>query len=71
LKVSIITVVFNGVSTINHCIESVLKQDFDSIEYIIIDGNSKDGTKEVVESYGGKIQKFLSEPDKGIYDEGH
>jgi glycosyltransferase involved in cell wall biosynthesis len=68
LKVSIITVVFNGVSTINHCIESVLKQDFDSIEYIIIDGNSKDGTKEVVESYGGKIQKFLSEPDKGIYD---
>lgn len=68
MKVSIITVVFNGVSTINHCIESVLKQDFDSIEYIIIDGNSKDGTQELIESYGSKIHQFLSEPDKGIYD---
>ena len=68
MKVSIITVVFNGVSTINHCIESVLKQDFDSIEYIIIDGNSKDGTQEVIASYGSKIHQFLSEPDKGIYD---
>jgi glycosyltransferase involved in cell wall biosynthesis len=68
LKVSIITVVFNGVSTIKHCIESVLNQDFDSIEYIIIDGNSNDGTRELIESYGSKIHKFLSEPDKGIYD---
>ncbi len=68
MKISIITVVFNGVSTIKHCIESVLSQDYDSIEYIIVDGNSTDGTKEIVESYGNKIGKFLSEPDKGIYD---
>lgn len=68
MKISIITVVFNGVATIKHCIESVLSQDYDSIEYIIVDGNSKDGTKELIESYGNKIHTFLSEPDKGIYD---
>ena len=68
MKISIITVVFNGVSTIKHCIESVLNQDYDSIEYIIVDGNSNDGTKEVIKSYGNKIDIFLSEPDKGIYD---
>lgn len=68
MKISIITVVFNGVATIKHCIESVLSQNFDSIEYIIIDGNSTDGTREVIESYGDKIDIFLSEPDKGIYD---
>jgi len=68
LKISIITVVFNGAATINHCIESVLGQDYDSIEYIMIDGNSTDGTKEIIESYGDRIHKYLSEPDKGIYD---
>lgn len=68
MKVSIITVVYNGAATIRHCIDSVLSQDFDSIEYIIIDGNSTDGTREVITSYGSKIDKFISEPDKGIYD---
>lgn len=59
---------YNGISTLKHCIESVLSQDYESVEYIIVDGNSKDGTKELIESYGSKIHKFLSEPDKGIYD---
>lgn len=68
MKISIITVVFNGVATIKHCIDSVLGQNFDSIEYIIIDGNSTDGTREVIDSYGNRIDVFLSEPDKGIYD---
>ncbi|MBE9463050.1 glycosyltransferase family 2 protein [Dyadobacter subterraneus] len=68
MKVSIITVVYNGAATIRHCIESVLSQNFDSIEYIIVDGNSTDGTKEIIASYGSKISKFISEPDKGIYD---
>ena len=68
MKISIITVVFNGVSTIKHCIESVLSQDYDSVEYIIVDGGSRDGTQEVVKSFGDRIAKFLSEPDKGIYD---
>jgi len=68
LKVSILTVVYNGAATIRHCIESVLGQDYPDIEYIIVDGNSKDGTQEIVQSYGDKIARFLSEPDAGIYD---
>ncbi|MCF0055707.1 glycosyltransferase family 2 protein [Dyadobacter sp. CY356] len=68
MKISIITVVYNGAATIRHCIESVLSQNFDSIEYIVVDGNSTDGTKDIVLSYGSKIDKFISEPDKGIYD---
>lgn len=68
MKVSILTVVYNGAATIRHCIESVLGQDYPDIEYIIVDGNSKDGTQEIVQSYGDKIARFLSEPDAGIYD---
>jgi len=68
LKVSIITVVYNGATTIRHCIDSVLSQAYHSIEYIIVDGNSTDGTQDIIKSYGSKIQIFLSEPDKGIYD---
>ena len=68
MKISIITVVYNGVQTIRQCIESVLGQDYPSIEYIIIDGNSTDGTQEVIRSYGKAVSKFVSEPDSGIYD---
>jgi glycosyltransferase involved in cell wall biosynthesis len=68
LKISILTVVYNGATTIRHCIESVLSQDYPDIEYIIVDGNSKDGTQEIIRSYGSKIASFISEPDAGIYD---
>jgi len=68
LKVSILTVVYNGAATIAHCIDSVLAQDYPNVEYIVVDGNSKDGTQEIVRSYGDKIARFLSEPDAGIYD---
>lgn len=68
MKVSIITVVYNGARTIGQCIESVLGQDFSDIEYIVIDGNSKDGTQEIVRSYGARVTRFISEPDGGIYD---
>ncbi|REA63112.1 glycosyltransferase [Dyadobacter luteus] len=68
MKVSIITVVFNGASTLNSCIDSVLAQNYDSIEYIIIDGKSKDQTVDIVKSYGNRIDKFISEADNGIYD---
>ena len=67
-KVSIITVSFNSINTITRTICSVIDQTYSNIEYIIIDGNSNDGTKEIIESFGNKIQKFISEPDKGIYD---
>lgn len=68
MKVSIITVVYNNVSTLRDTIESVLGQDYSDIEYIIIDGLSTDGTVELVQSYGTRIHKFVSEKDKGLYD---
>ncbi|QRQ99636.1 glycosyltransferase family 2 protein [Dyadobacter sandarakinus] len=68
MKVSIITVVYNGASTIRQCIDSVLMQDHPEVEYIIVDGNSTDGTQQIVVSYGDKITRFISEPDRGIYD---
>lgn len=68
MKISIITVVWNNKETIKDAIDSVLNQTYKDIEYIIIDGASTDGTVEVVQSYGNKITKFVSEPDNGLYD---
>jgi len=68
MKVSVITVCFNAASTIRDTIESVLSQDYPHIEYIIIDGASTDDTVEIVSSYRERISRFISEPDKGIYD---
>lgn len=68
MKLSIITVVWNNASTIKDAIDSVLEQTYENIEYIVIDGASKDGTVEIVQSYGEKIDKFISEPDRGLYD---
>ena len=68
LKISIITSVWNNKETIKDAIDSVLAQTYHNIEYIIVDGASTDGTVEVVKSYGGKIAKFISEKDNGLYD---
>lgn len=68
LKVSIITVVFNGEQHISSAIESVINQDYQNIEYIIIDGGSTDNTKNIISRYKNKIDKYVSEPDNGIYD---
>jgi glycosyltransferase involved in cell wall biosynthesis len=68
VKVSIITVVYNGSQTVKGCIESVLSQTYNNIEYIVIDGNSTDGTQQIIENFGLKIAVFKSEPDNGIYD---
>jgi glycosyltransferase len=68
MLVSIITICYNRASTISKSIESVLNQDYPNIEYIIIDGNSNDGTIEVIRSYSDKISCYISEPDKGMYD---
>jgi glycosyltransferase involved in cell wall biosynthesis len=68
IKVSIITVSYNSVSTIFDTINSVINQSYANIEYIIIDGASNDGTRDVINSFGPKIAKFISESDYGIYD---
>ncbi len=67
-KISIITVCYNSAVTIRDTIESVLTQDYLNIEYIIVDGASKDGTMDIVRQYGDKIDRVISEPDNGIYD---
>jgi len=68
MKITIITVVFNGAKYIRSAIQSVLSQDYDNIEYIVIDGGSTDGTVDIVKEYQDKISVFISEPDEGIYD---
>ena len=68
MKISIITVVYNNEKTINEAIESVLNQNYDDIEYIIIDGGSNDGTLDKISSYKDKLSYFISEKDNGLYD---
>lgn len=66
-KVSVITVVRNGVNTIEKTIKSVLGQTYKNIEYIVIDGASTDGTKQIIEKYLDDIAVYISEEDKGLY----
>jgi glycosyltransferase involved in cell wall biosynthesis len=68
MTVSIITVVYNRSATIERAIQSVLKQTYPHIEYIIIDGASKDDTMQIVNRYSNSITKIISEKDKGMYD---
>jgi len=66
--ISIITVVFNGAKNIEKTIKSVIGQSYQSIEYIIIDGGSTDGTLAIIDKYRQDISTLVSEPDDGIYD---
>ena len=66
--ISVITVSYNAVSTIEDTILSVINQTYTNIEYIIIDGGSADGTVGIIEKYVDRISYWVSEPDKGIYD---
>lgn len=68
MKVSIITSCYNREATIRGAIESVLKQDYTEIEYIIIDGASKDNSLNIIQEYKDKITKIVSEPDYGMYE---
>ena len=72
MKISIITVVYNNKDTIQDAIDSALSQEYDDLEYIIVDGASNDGTveaiKEAVKRYPERSIKFISEEDDGIYD---
>ena len=66
--ITIITVVLNDDKNIERTIRSVIDQKYDNIQYVIIDGDSKDNTKKIIERYKNKIDTFVSEKDKGIYD---
>ncbi len=68
LKVSIITISYNEVDHIEQTLLSVLNQDYDNIEYIVIDGGSTDGTVDIINKYKDRIAYFVSEKDKGIYN---
>lgn len=67
-KISIITITYNSEKTLEETIKSVISQDYDNLEYLIIDGKSTDGTLDIVEKYRNKISFVLSEPDRGISD---
>jgi glycosyltransferase involved in cell wall biosynthesis len=68
MKISIITVVLNSNSYIEDCINSVLNQTYGNIEYIVIDGGSRDGTLNIIDKYRENISILISEKDHGIYD---
>ncbi len=65
---SVITIVYNNVNDIERTMLSVLNQTYGHIEYIIIDGQSTDGTREIVKQYESHLAKLISEKDEGIYD---
>lgn len=66
--ISIVTVVYNNVSNIEETIQNISSLTYPKIEYIIIDGNSTDGTIDVIKKYTSKIDVFITEKDLGIYD---
>ena len=71
MKISIITICYNSASTIRDTFESILMQTYSEIEYVVIDGNSEDGTISLIQEYEAKFNgrmRWISEPDDGIYD---
>ena len=73
MKISLITACYNSATTIRSCIDSVLEQQGIDLEYIVIDGGSKDGTVDIIKEYSTRSAcstwfKYISEPDRGMYD---
>jgi len=68
MKISIITVVYNAEAFLKDCIESIIAQTYSNIEYIVVDGGSKDDTISIIKQYSGFITHFISEKDEGLYD---
>ncbi len=66
--ITIITVVLNAKETIERAIKSVISQNYENLEYIIIDGGSTDGTLDIINKYKDRLSYFISEKDNGIYD---
>ena len=68
MKISIITVCYNSASTIEKTFISVKGQTYKNIEYIVVDGGSKDDTLAIMNTYSDIVSQWISEPDKGLYD---
>lgn len=68
VKISLVTITYNAAATVQRCITSVVNQSYANVEYIVIDGNSVDGTQQIIHKYKSHIHFFKSEPDLGIYD---
>lgn len=68
MKVSIVTVVLNNRDYIEDCIDSVVRQSYGNIEHIVVDGGSADGTVDLLRKHENNISRWISEPDRGIYD---
>lgn len=68
VKVTVVTIAYNAAATIEETIQSVQAQDYEELEYIVIDGGSTDGTLEIIDKYRDHIDRVISEPDDGIYD---
>ncbi|MBO4771482.1 MAG: glycosyltransferase [Bacteroidales bacterium] len=67
-KISVVTVCYNSLEMLKKTMQSVDAQTYGNMEYIVVDGNSSDGTSDYLKTYTGKLTKYVSEPDKGIYD---
>ena len=68
MTITIIIATYNAEKTLNRCLNSIIPQLTEECELIIIDGNSKDKTNEIIKSYKESVAYYISEPDKGIYD---
>lgn len=74
MRISVITATYNSAQTLRDTIESVLRQNCADIEHIVVDGASKDETVSIIKEYEQRYQdmgaqlRWISEPDKGIYD---
>jgi glycosyltransferase involved in cell wall biosynthesis len=67
-KITVVTVVLNARDFIEETIRSVLNQDYEDLEYVIVDGVSSDGTLDVIDCYRSQIDRLIVEEDRGIYD---
>lgn len=68
MKISVITVCYNSIKTLENTIQSVKNQTYKDIEYIIVDGGSTDGTLDIITKYSDIVDKWISGNDNGLYD---